>query len=226
MKLYRYQPINKFTLESLLLKQNWASNPKYFNDPFEFLIPDRYKVDDKGEVKFLTHQEGSIRQSILESIIKFGVISYSSKYDNILLWSHYSAMHTGICIEFEIDETEIQNLFQVNYEKGLPDLEFNADSDIINVLTTKGEYWNYENEYRQIFSKGDKYYKQPGAITEIIFGCRTSNNDIDALLKLFDNNYEIDILFSKMSIQPNTYFLSKGTPHRKRNETIPKFWVR
>jgi hypothetical protein len=29
-----------------------------------------------------------------------GVLCFSEKYDNILMWSHYAKSHTGLCVEF------------------------------------------------------------------------------------------------------------------------------
>ena len=40
MKFYRFQSINKLTLQNLTNQQNWVADPYEFNDPFEFSFHD------------------------------------------------------------------------------------------------------------------------------------------------------------------------------------------
>lgn len=53
------------------------------------------KFEDKVIVEFLT----SFRKRFIENNYYFG--SLSETYDNILLWSHYCASHTGFVLAIE-----------------------------------------------------------------------------------------------------------------------------
>ncbi|WP_198137594.1 DUF2971 domain-containing protein [Terriglobus sp. TAA 43] len=78
-----------------------------------------------------------------------GILCFSRNWDNLLLWSHYGAAHTGICLGFDISEsdygTDVQyqpNLMQI---RSLKDVNLNLANRLIR---TKHECWSYEQEVR------------------------------------------------------------------------------
>jgi hypothetical protein len=226
MKLYQYQPINKYTLQNLILQKIWGANPKSFNDPFEFVVRDTYRVKNDGEIERLSREEKEILIKIRDGISSFGVTCFSECEDSILLWSHYSSNHTGMCLTFEISDPHPQNLFKVEYDKVFPDITGDVKSDFFKYLITKGESWKYENERRLIFTKGVGHYEYPGPLAEITIGCKTDKVDTESIFKICDRIFENKVMLSKASIDLNSFLLSKETTYRQQGDPLPKHWYK
>lgn len=125
---------------------------------------------------------------------KFGIFSTSTKMDNILLWSHYSNLHRGVCIRFnckkfrEFIETDcVKNGLiiyweYVDYQNKYPTLnpfDFNNVESYTKSLLIKSDDWRYESELRfLLFDLPDKAIIIPdGIIDQIILGCRISKEN-------------------------------------------------
>lgn len=114
-----------------------------------------------------------------------GVISLTSKADNILMWSHYSNSHSGFCVGFDTEKilklTCFDFIGKVNYSKPYPIIKAAYDIDLRYFLEmfSKSSDWEYEDEYRITKRHMDsRVVKLPkDTIKEIILGC--SINDID-----------------------------------------------
>ncbi len=225
MKLFQFQPINKNTLQNLVLKKIWASNPKTFNDPFEFVMRANYRVTRDGKVEYLTQDAQTLLNEIKDWASKFGVTCFSECEDDVSQWSHYSSSHTGMCLTFEMANPLPENLFKVNYQLAFPDITENFETDFLEYLITKGKCWRHEKEQRLIFKEGIGHYDYPGILSEITFGCRSSKTDIESVIKICDNIFETEVAISKMSVDPNSFFLSKATIFRKRGDPVPKYWI-
>jgi hypothetical protein len=92
----------------------------------------------------------------------YGIFSCSRRWNSILMWSHYSANHTGICIGFRwekmmtlIDKNIIGKCGDVSYATNFPKLKpivAKLDIDVMKrafIQThTKAKDWKYEEEYR------------------------------------------------------------------------------
>ena len=117
----------------------------------------------------------------------FSVLSLSEVNDNILMWSHYTDCHTGICLDLTFETSA--ELHQVLYTDVRPEFYFTdvreQDRDherfkkvAISTLTTKAPDWAYEKEWRCIDFGGPGERPMPhGMLAGIIFGCRTSETD-------------------------------------------------
>lgn len=83
-----------------------------------------------------------------------GVISFSQKWDNLLLWSHYSNSHKGFCIGFDtrklIDSDFFHNGCNVFYPDEYPLVNPMKDGieQVVRVFYNKSRDWEYESEYR------------------------------------------------------------------------------
>jgi len=94
----------------------------------------------------------------MEHFNTYGVICFSEKPDEILMWSHYSDNHKGICLEFTAEKgTDLSNLdknHKVEYLAEYPRLMLTdfVNNDLakasIKVMWTKAKIWEYENEWR------------------------------------------------------------------------------
>jgi len=176
MKFYRYQPINKYTLSNLAQGKNWVANPFDFNDPFEFRMTEIYYTNSEGELTYLDEKSMKARILYKEKLGEIGVICYSSKEIDTLMYSHYSDHHMGMCLVFDVLPKNMISMRKVNYKDNLGNFHFSLNKDklkdeIIRICTTKSTVWTYEDEYRQIFTNKHFLADYPGKLTEIIFGC-------------------------------------------------------
>lgn len=154
-----------------------------FNDPFE-MVPGDFGFslpEDERKEFFLNssrlsdptyHQENfmDVSAGVRASL---GIICFTRREDNLLMWSHYANNHKGICIEFDANapfftgkyKNSCKGLFgqgatkeyyqnvgelkKVTYLKNRP--LFIDPSDLQNDTEswlTKSEDWAYEQEYR------------------------------------------------------------------------------
>jgi hypothetical protein len=67
------------------------------------------------------------REGMQEDINKLGVCSLSTIPDNILMWSHYSYGHTGICLQFNASKGLFVFAKRINYKKEFPVVYFPGD---------------------------------------------------------------------------------------------------
>lgn len=154
------------------------------------------RLADPGLLKSL---EGEHRKRILEET---GVFCLSEIPDHILMWSHYSSSHTGICIEFEASsKTKFFSLAQrVHYQKDYPVLNVIKDSPdeiLEKALLTKAKFWEYEKEWRISWQDNPPgVYRFPnGLLKGVIFGSRINEQDKEM----------VKSWISKMDYNPSLY---------------------
>jgi len=106
----------------------------------------------------------------------YGIVCFSEIPDSILMWSHYSENHKGICFEYDINafskmshlDIVKDGLFPVRYQNDLSDLAdlhmkyFNEEltkkqesSMVIKTSISKALVWSYEREWRLIIHLTD-----------------------------------------------------------------------
>lgn len=129
-KLFRYRPINNYTLDELNKKYLWFSNPNDFNDPFDGVtffdgkfsdsfVKNIFKAAVKGDSKALACIDENfynytmepelrnvlnsrVQATVSHEFSKFMKLCCFSKVKNeILMWSHYADNHRGICLEYD-----------------------------------------------------------------------------------------------------------------------------
>jgi hypothetical protein len=120
--LYKYQSFTKITIENLINRIIYFSNPKNFNDPFDcfdtinILEPTNEELSKVGDLldnpssiiqtndpkKLLAWSKKEWRRKRKTVLKHFGIACFSSiaKAENILMWSHYADKHQGFCLEF------------------------------------------------------------------------------------------------------------------------------
>jgi hypothetical protein len=129
-----------------------------------------------------------------------GLLCFSRNWDNLLLWSHYGAAHTGLCLGFDIpdgpvgDPYGVDVRYQPNLLKSRPE-HLNYDL-VIRLLTTKHESWSYEQEVRLFLqlndppdAKGLSWFNFGPALQlrEVIVGSQCTPNDLDAVARVLKN---------------------------------------
>lgn len=185
----------------MAVKGLWCHYPRNMNDPFECLgMLDRsFSANKIGEFreyvgkshhptlqtmknsndKELIEKLNEIRKKIIE---RYAFCSLSETYDDILMWSHYSADHTSVVMEYEFPElSENHHLQKVYYVDSLPDFDLitfakfiEGDDQYLNYflkdISVKSCDWSREKEWR-IWRKDPKYYRyKPEHVKEIYFG--------------------------------------------------------
>lgn len=133
--------------------------------------------------------------------------------ENLLMWSHYTYGHTGVCLKFDITEDPDFFTFpiKVKYNKTYPKVNYieNENKAVDSILTTKSNDWKYENEIRIIkpFQKQNKFVFRKEALKEIIFGCKTSDKKISEIKSLAKNNGYNHLTYSKAVLNSQEYRL-------------------
>jgi hypothetical protein len=196
-RLFKYRSISgevaqNRTRRIIAERQIYYAAPNQFNDPFDCgvcvsmdgadLAKHRIPTARKAEVS--AYSENRLRD---ETNNRIAVLSLAERNNSVLMWSHYSGCHTGICLEFTFEATA--PLHRIKYADERPMLYF-ADFDedsrdygrfekvVIDVLTTKAPDWSYEREWRCIDFGGPGERPMPrNMLTGIVFGCRTSESD-------------------------------------------------
>jgi hypothetical protein len=201
--IYKYRGINKHTIQMLIDNYIYFSDIENLNDPFDCRLV--YEYSTKEAFKDVFNQFG------LPKIMSLS----ASHYDNGLLWSHYTDMHSGLSIgyEFNIQEMIKRNvfLFPVNYTNELKEMDMalfsnmktgeeNVDAGIkvslLNSIVDKKDDWKYEKEHRAINFYSNKIPNGDMVkIKRIVFGCKTSKTDIKTIINIFrlkSNDYCVE----------------------------------
>ena len=149
MRVYHFLPAN-WALDDILKRRLRISEIDQLNDPFEL---------------WCVHQRDRrlrqpLREFKKEMSKKFGMIYFSKRWHNPLLWSHYADKHRGMCLGFDVDD---RGLKEVNYVTERSDLKMSPTLESVNeLLFTKFRDWQYEEEWRNWFRlderEGEHYF--------------------------------------------------------------------
>ena len=113
------------------------------NDPFELLPYLRYEEFEKRK---LYH---NIRREVSKN---YGLLCFSKKWEEPLLWGYYADKHKGVAMGFEILK---DNIFKVEYKSESKRTKFELTNNqeeneklFLDLAKTKYIKWLYEEEYR------------------------------------------------------------------------------
>jgi hypothetical protein len=152
-----------------------------FNDPFDMVAIDITRPEI----------ERAVDAVVADFWKSHGILCFSRNWDNLLLWSHYGASHTGLCLGFDIPDSDPPGGYdmEVRYQPNV--LPYRAPEDInyalVNrLLRTKHESWSYEQESRLFVKINDPaddkglhwfYFGQSLQLKEVIVGsqCEPDN---------------------------------------------------
>jgi len=204
---YKYQ---KYFIEEDIKKnkKHKINYAKRIISENELYYPLRSELNDPFEFRFCIYKNSKLIKGAggekLEEYEKkifdeFGILSLTTKKDDIIMFSHYAGEHTGICIEFDSSKDEIfRKAFKVKYMKPLPSFELFSFLNEIDktkyikpIFSTKHKDWKYEKEWRVLYKisknndpRVERY--NPEALTGIIFGFNASDlvkKEINDLIK-------------------------------------------
>ena len=214
------------------------SSPSSFNDPFEFhdgLVEyDISKKYFKEIIKKRTNDNSRIKRQLAifekdkEDFVKnlidqfqslkreTKICCFSATSSSILMWSHYSQCHSGICIQFDekiLSDTFNKNslIANVKYARNLKPLNFSRykNQAVDHMVLTKSKDWKYEKEKRIILGGNpDEFQTIPArSITKVILGCKTSKDHVGRIIDLIEKKEFDWIRISKMEIDTKSYRL-------------------
>lgn len=142
-----------------------------------------------------------LMNDFLKDVInKRGISCFSQSDSALLMWSHYSNSHKGVCLTFDMEKDEqFFNIpYKVAYPATYPKMNPFTDSngkEVQLILATKSQEWEYEKEIRVIKEKDVmKQYRgaikfNPEALTEIKFGYKISVENVKILKDLITDKY-------------------------------------
>ena len=81
---------------------------------------------------------------------KTGVLSFSTNYDNLIMWAHYADSYKGCVLKFKVKNNK--HIKKVQYIENQSELSHLAEKELI-----KSVNWSYENEYRFVTDRGGDY---------------------------------------------------------------------
>ena len=208
--LYKYMPINKDSKSSLKERYLWFSKIEVFNDPYEGKVRKDHNYTVYELEAFIKKREPNltsydIQQLLLDAdaYIDKGMADayhgtnaccFSTLRDSMLMWSHYSDKHKGMCLEFDVleDTTDVFRLLMpVQYTNVRESCNYIRDdmSYMRRFALTKSLDWSYEKEYRAlaVALTDQRFPFDIKMLKSIIFGCKTSANDIVTIKNLLSN---------------------------------------
>lgn len=237
--MYKYRPDNTSTLRILKNQEMYLSFVSDFNDPFDCRITVNCKGTETDWIEYARHLPipANIKEQTLNYLRSIGfdpdaimsvyrkqnfktavVYCVSELCDNMLMWSHYSNCHKGVCIGFATevkghslgihmndpslrqslgeDFDNFLSLSKVNYQRELPppyDI-FTGDTAALSAfLKTKGLDWVYEQERRILLPyRGlEKHLVTfaKASLSKVILGCRISPDFRREVLNIIASQY-------------------------------------
>jgi Protein of unknown function (DUF2971) len=149
MRVYKFLNA-KYGLDALEKRRLKIARINELNDPFELLGTN---LSNPKLRRAFTEMKNALNKNR-------GLLCFSKRWRNPVLWSHYSDGHRGLCLGFDIPD---HLLMKVNYtwERSTSEKLFSNDSSIkknemARLLSTKFSHWRYENEVRCFVDLEDK----------------------------------------------------------------------
>lgn len=176
-----------------------------------FMSEDR----NKSLVELVQRVETGMRK--LAESFRIGCLATS--YKNRLMWAHYTNSHKGYCVEYDFSRKDKHTMsilpLPIIYSNLRPRFPWDLalkptakakkemNKQLIEGLLTKDELWKYENEWRILNSKNEKFVKMP-PITCVYLGTNM-NPDDEEKVKAIAKDKSIPV--KKMRVDRGTYDL-------------------
>jgi hypothetical protein len=132
-----------------------------------------------------------------------GVFCASEIWSDILMWSHYAANHTGVCVSIRTDSAKGRLFFPVMYSEQVPVISYwayvNPERGLfIDLARTKAHHWRYEKEWRTIHSPGVHVFNN--CVDRVVLGASMTDKDKQAVREAAAKaDHEIEVYESRLS---------------------------
>lgn len=204
MRLYHFLS-EKYAKEALRKKRIKVSLINKLNDPFEFHAG-------------FSNQSRQIRNTFAKFKAKiskeYGILCFSRKWHNPLLWSHYAEKHEGCALGFDISDDKTTKVDYLNDRPLFTWDEVPKDNRVVEnyfnkLIRTKFISWKYEEEYRLFYDlktlhfENGMYFQEFDKdliLKEVIIGCKNTMSGYEflPLLKGYD---DITVIKSRMAFR-------------------------
>jgi hypothetical protein len=137
----------------------------------------------------------AIESSNEKQFKKLRITCFTTSKDNLLFWAHYAKSHKGFCVEFDASIMPISMAFKVHYSCEYPQITYPIPADVraFRTALVKSIDWEYEQEYRSIFTPGittklhhdkDSLFIQPNTIKAVYLGAKMPEKEKSVLLDI------------------------------------------
>jgi len=219
---YKYRSVDEYGLRFISHNEAFYANHTLFNDPYELefnvIVSERPDLDvklDKIEniiPKIKNNIQGCFHKDI-------GFLSLSTLNNQILMWSHYSDSHAGICVGMSSLSLQKETLKAIKYSKNLYTVKCELDEKgegikvpidndeyLIGICNTKCDIWSYENEWRDVNRKSGVKILPEDAILEVILGFKITEKNRLLVIKALNerrNNFKTSPPIKLLKAEPN-----------------------
>jgi hypothetical protein len=145
------------------------------------------------------------------------IYSLASRGDEILMWSHYSGSHSGVCLRFRPRPLlrAFQVAFPVHYAPERPRIVVGVEDhleQLQKMLLTKADFWSYEREWRFVgWREGPGMRQFPAeALDGIILGAKITDTDARRVLSWVQQRAEGPIEVLRASLDPRLFRIQVG----------------
>ena len=177
MRVYHF--VNEqFGIEDIQCRRMKIARIDALNDPFEWLAVEASNAQVRRAFQTVK----------VQLAISTGILCFSKDWKNPVQWGHYADRHRGICMGFDIPDTQLKAVSYVisrlpfDWPRMQGDAAF-AEEFMQQVISSKFSHWRYEQELRS-FVRLDPATEQNGLyymdfssdlrLSEVIIGASSS----------------------------------------------------
>jgi hypothetical protein len=227
--------INEYSLSSIKESYIWFSSPKALNDPFDCRARLRPIDSDYLDEVYSQYPKYRLIQDLdkvlyplIEGLLEdeignIGISSFTRRRDNMLMWSHYSDQHKGVCLGFKASIMKLGSyspllekiycqikpstvVYEKNYQEyNHPITKESSVAELKKVFLTKSEEWSYEEEIRFISLESKRHYFNKAALVEVIFGLSIDRNMQNEIVELIKNSGYPNVQFFNCKLSKTEY---------------------
>lgn len=142
MRLYHFLN-EQYGLENIRRRQLKIARINDLNDPFEIA---GVSFGDKN-------LRDAFRKMKREMNEQRGLLCFSTKWKNPVMWSHYADKHRGLCLGFDVADKSVGPVSYSGRRLAVELEQLKSPRDlpvdyVTKLLFTKYTHWKYESEYR------------------------------------------------------------------------------
>lgn len=142
MRLYHFLN-EQYGLKNIRRRQLKIARINDLNDPFEFT----------GVSFGVKNLRDAFRKMKREMNEQRGVLCFSTKWKNPVMWSHYADKHRGLCLGFDVADKSVGSVSYSGKRLAVELEQLKSPRDlpvdyVTKLLFTKYTHWKYESEYR------------------------------------------------------------------------------
>lgn len=221
MRVYHFLPA-EYALADIALRRLKIARLTDVNDPFEFNA-----INVGGKKEFRT----ALARTKRELNETKGLLCFSEKWHDPVMWSHYASRHHGICLGFDFANRHAKKVSytadRVMAQKGDTGDIFLDEDLMASLLFTKYEHWAYEEEVRafvdldyRTVEDGIYYYifSEDLVLREVILGplCALPIGRVRSLVSSFEE--KIWVMKARLAFK----FFRVVEDERFKNDRLPK----